>query len=166
MRFLSRASWQSMTLPGQFVLAGIAVMLAGMLTVGLWVSNRIEGVVVQNSAISAALFMESFISPIGQELTASDTLSPPAVQALDEIFSGTTLGERVASYKIWRPDGSIVMASDKALIGRRFPPTDELRTALAGQIAATFEDLNDSEDAAEAGLNMPLLEVYAPIRAL
>lgn len=156
--------WRDLTLPGQFLLAGAVVMIAAMIFVGNWVSRRIEDAVVQNSAASAALFMESFISPIGQELAETDTLSPPARQALAEIFDGTALGERVVSYKIWLDDGRIVHASDPSLIGQVFEPSDELRAAWSGKVAATFEDLNDLEDEAEAALGIPLLEVYSPLR--
>jgi signal transduction histidine kinase len=156
--------WRDLTLPGQFLLAGAIVMIAAMIFVGNWVVQRIEDAVVQNSASSAALYMESFISPLGQELEETDTLSAPARQALAEIFDGTALGERVVSYKIWMSNGRIVHASDPALIGQTFEPSDALRQAWAGNVAASFEDLNDLEDAAEAALGVSLLEVYSPIR--
>lgn len=156
--------WRELTLPGQFLLAGAVVMIAAMIFVGNWVAQRIEDAVVQNSAASAALFMESFVSPISQELAETDTLSPPARQALAEIFEGTALGERVVSYKIWLEGGLVVHASDPALIGKIFTPSEELQLAWSGQVASSFEDLNDLEDEGEAELGIPLLEVYSPIR--
>lgn len=156
--------WKRLTLPGQFLLAGAAVMGAAMLVVGFWVSARIEQAVVQNSATSAALFMESFISPLSQELARGDTLSVPAERALAEIFTDTSLGERVVSYKLWKPGGLVVHASDSSLIGQVFEPSEDLTQAWAGRIAASYEDLNDLEDKAEAALGLPLLEVYSPIR--
>ena len=158
--------WRTITLPGQFVLAGIVVMSLAMFAVGSWVSSRIEQVVVQNSAVAAALFMESFISPLGQELSVSDHLSAPAERALREIFDKTALGERVVSYKIWKAGGLVVQASDPEIVGHTFPPSEPLSRALKGEIAATYEDLNDNEDAGEAGLGIPLLEVYSPIREI
>ncbi len=139
-------------------------MTAAMLIVGFWVSSRIEQAVVQNSATSAALFMESFVSPLSQELAQNDELSGPAARALTEIFEGTSLGERVVSYKIWKPGGLIVHASDSGLIGQVFKPSDDLKQAWTGRIAASYEDLTDLEDQAEAALGIPLLEVYSPIR--
>ncbi|NOX39133.1 MAG: sensor histidine kinase [Alphaproteobacteria bacterium] len=139
-------------------------MTAAMLLVGSWVSSRIEQAVVQNSASTAALFMESFVSPLGQELAQHDALSEPAKRALTEIFEGTALGERVVSYKIWKPGGLIVHASDPSLIGRTFEPSDDLIQAWSGRIAASYEDLTDLEDQYEASLGIPLLEVYSPIR--
>ncbi len=156
--------WRQLTLPGQFLLAGALVMIMTMFLVGTWVSRRIEDAVVQNSATSAALFMESFISPLSQELAQTDTLSPPARQALAEIFDGTALGERVVSYKLWLPGGRVVHASDPSLTGKVFEQSEDLQSAWAGQIASSFEDLNDLEDEAEAALGVPLLEVYSPIR--
>lgn len=167
MKRLSEAyQWRDLTLPGQFLVAGAVVMIAAMIFVGNWISQRIEAAVVQNTATSAALFMESFISPLSQELAETDTLSAPARQALAEIFEGTALGERVVSYKIWLKGGRIIHASDPALIGKIFTPSDELRKAWSGEIASSFEDLNDPEDEGEAKLGIPLLEVYSPIRQL
>lgn len=128
-------------------------------------SNRIEKGVVQNSAVAAAHYMESFLSPLGQDLADAEGLSPPARQALATIFSGTTLGERVVSYKIWKKGGLVVEASDPTLRGQRFEPSDDLKKAWAGEIAASFEDLTDHEDKGEAAMGIPLLEVYSPIHA-
>jgi signal transduction histidine kinase len=165
MKRLSEAyQWRDLTLPGQFLVAGAIVMIAAMIFVGNWISQRIEAAVVQNTATSAALFMESFISPLSQELADTDTLSAPARQALAEIFEGTALGERVVSYKIWLKGGRIVHASDHSLIGKVFTPSDELRQAWSGIISSSFEDLNDPEDQGEAKLGISLLEVYSPIR--
>ena len=153
------------TLPRQFLLAGGAVMLLAMLIVGAWVAMRIEQGVVQNSATSAALYMESFVSPLSQELADADGLSEPALVALKEIFAGGLLSERVVSYKIWKPGGLVVYASDLDLVGQRFEPSEDQKAAWKGRIAASFGDLSDTgEDAAEAELGVPLLEVYSPIR--
>ena len=165
MKLLVKAvHWRELTLPGQFLLAGAIVMIVAMVVVGNWISRRIEDAVVQNSAASAALFMESFIAPLSQELAETDTLSPPARQALAEIFEGTSLGERVVSYKIWLSGGRIVHSSDASLVGQIFEPSADLRQAWTGVVASSFEDLNDLEDEAEAELGIPLLEVYSPIR--
>jgi signal transduction histidine kinase len=161
-----KPGWFRQTLPGQFLLAGGGVMLVAMLVVGTWVADRIEQGVVDNSAVAAALYMESFVSPLSQELADTEGLSPPARQALHEIFASTALGERVVAYKIWKPGGLVVHASDPALEGRHFEPSDDLRTAWTGEIAASFEDLNDPEDQGEAELGIPLLEVYSPIREI
>lgn len=149
-----------------FLAASVAVMGTATVFVGHWVSNRIENAVVQNSANSAALYMESILSPLSQELAHGDRLSEQASRALDEIFMTQPMRERIASYKFWKQDGEIAYASDSAIIGRRFEPTDDLKRAWAGEISGSFEELDDEESAAEAALGIPLLEVYSPIREI
>ncbi len=154
------------SLARQFAVAGGAVMLAAMLAAGYWVSALIEAGVVRNTANTTALYMESVLSPLSQELAEEDRLSPGATRALEEIFENTPLGERVASYKIWKRGGLVVAASDPSLIGQRFQPTQNLREAWSGEVRAEFEQHNDPEDVAEAALGVPLLEIYSPVREL
>ncbi|MFQ6753818.1 histidine kinase [Cereibacter sphaeroides] len=156
--------WRHLSLAARFGLAGGVVLAVASLLVGLLVSARIEASVVRNTATATALYMESFISPISQQLAGSEQLSDNARRALEEIFTNTPLGKRVVSYKIWKPGGRVVEASDKSLIGLTFPPTEGLRGAWAGRITAEFERLGDAEDRREAAMGLPLLEIYSPIR--
>ncbi|MEP2027169.1 MAG: ATP-binding protein [Paracoccaceae bacterium] len=138
-------------------------MLVAMILVGSWVSRRVEHAALQNFAIIAANYVESFISPITQDLATGDALSEPAEQAMIEIFASEALSGRIVSYKIWKEGGLIVHASDPSLVGQKFVPSSDLRAAWQGEVSASFEDLNDLEDAKEALLGVPLLEVYSPI---
>ncbi len=156
--------WTQLTLPGQFLLAGAVVMAIAMLVVGSWVSSRIETAVVQNSANSAAQYVESFISPIGQELAYSQQLSEKAKRALIEIFDETPLGDRIVSYKIWMPGGVIVHASNSEIVGQKFEPSKDLKIAWTGEVSASYESLDEAENVEEALLGIPLLEFYMPIR--
>ncbi len=149
-----------------FLAASIFVMGTATAIVGVWVSNRIQNAVVQNSANSAALYMESVVSPLSQELAHGDRLSEQASLALDEIFMTQPMRDRIVSYKFWKQGGVIAHASDTDIIGNRFNPTDDLRRAWNGDISGSFEELDHAESAAEAALGIPLLEVYSPIREL
>jgi signal transduction histidine kinase len=148
----------------QFVTAGGAVMLAATLVIGFWITERIEQSVVDNTAGAAALYLGSFVSPISQELAANDSLSDPARRALQESFAQSGIDEKIVSFKIWKPGGLIVYATDPTIIGRRFPPTDALKAAWSGNVSGSFADLDSPESATEAALGVPLLEVYAPLR--
>ncbi|HSF94792.1 MAG TPA: sensor histidine kinase [Thermohalobaculum sp.] len=152
------------SLAQRFAIAGSFVMLAGSIALGSWVSNRITAGVVENTAIATALYMESFIAPLSQELARSDQLSTGPRQALIEIFTQTPLGERVISYKIWKKDGLIAFSSNPDLIGRQFEVSDHLAAAWRGEVVAEFEELDREENTAESALGLPLLEVYSPIR--
>ena len=159
-----QARWSALSLATRFALAGGFVMVLAALIVGSIVANRIRDVVVRNTANATALYMESFISPLSQELAEGDTLSQGARRALDEIFANTPLGERVASFKIWKPGGLLVDASNKDLVGQTFEMTENMRLAFDGQVRADFEDLRHPEDMTEGEPGVPLLEIYSPIR--
>lgn len=162
----SRGRLARLSLAQRFAIAGSVVMLGGVVAIGSWVSNRIEQGVVDNTAIATALYMESVIAPLSQELQRSDQLSEGAQRALTEVFTQTPLGERVVSYKIWKRGGLVAFSSNPEVIGRRFDVSDHLRVAWAGEVVASFEELGAEENEAESALNLPLLEVYSPIRRI
>ncbi|MEA2986145.1 MAG: hypothetical protein QOD94_2399 [Alphaproteobacteria bacterium] len=153
-----------MSLLRQFLLMSAAVFLIGMSIVGLWVASRIERDVTQNTAIATALYLESFVAPLVQELAHSEILPGYRQEALDNLIARTALGQRVVSFKIWGQGGIIGYASNRELIGKAFPPTPKLRDAWAGKVAAGFDDLHEEENQAERARGLPLLEIYVPIR--
>ncbi|MEO6299944.1 MAG: histidine kinase [Paracoccaceae bacterium] len=156
--------WSRLSLAQQFALLGGLVMLVATAVVGFWVSGRIEDVVVRNTANATALYMESFIAPLSQDLATEDHLSPENLNALERLLDETPLGQRVMSFKIWVKGAKVIASSDPAIVGKTFVPTEHLRGAWAGQVQADFNDLGDKENEAEQELNLPLLEIYAPIR--
>ena len=158
-------AWGRMTLAQQFALAGGVVMLLATVVVGLFVTGRIEEVVVRNTANATALYMESFISPLSQELAFQDNLAEADHAALDRILVETPLGRRVVSFKIWIKGAKVIQSSDQSIEGKTFEPTENLIKAWAGEVRADFNSLSDLEDEGEADLGVPLLEVYSPIRA-
>ncbi|MCO6050470.1 histidine kinase [Mesorhizobium sp. RP14(2022)] len=157
-------SFKEMSLSARFALTGSIVMLLAAILIGVWVTGIIERNVVSSTASATALYMDSFITPLTQELEASDTLSIGPVRAIEESLEGSALGARVVSVKIWKPDGLIAYAEDKTLIGRRFPLFEELEGALSGRVVYEFDKLDNEESAAERTKNLPLLEIYSPIR--
>ncbi len=159
-----RKGWAGLSLARQFALAGGVVMLAATLLVGWFVAGRIEEVVVRNTANATALYMESFVAPLTQDLARHENLSDASRQSIGALLEGTALGRRVVSFKIWREGGLLVDASNTDLVGQHFPPTENLKLAWAGEVRADFEDTGDPEDAHESALHVPLLEIYSPIR--
>lgn len=161
-----RKGWEGLSLARQFALAGGVVMLAATVLVGWFVSGRIEEVVVRNTANATALYMESFVAPLTQDLAREDNLTMASRDSIGALLAGTALGRRVVSFKIWREGGLLVDASNTALVGMTFPPTENLQLAWAGEVRADFEDTGDPEDAHEDALGVPLLEIYSPIREI
>jgi len=157
--------WSRLSLIHRFALMGGVVMLAAMAVIGSWVSQRIEAGVVRSTGAATALYMDSFIAPLSQELHRSDRLSPQAIKALESIFDATPLGERVVAYKIWKEGGQVVHSSNPELVGRQFGETATLSAAWQGEVTAEFNHPNHAEDTALRGTGQPLLEIYSPIRA-
>ena len=156
--------WSQLSLAQQFALAGGLVMLLATGVVGFWVSGRIEDVVVRNTANATALYMESFIAPLSQDLATQDHLSSANLDALQRLLVETPLGQRVVSFKIWVKGARVIASSDPAIVGKTFVPTENLRLAWSGVVRADFNDLGDKENEAEREMNLPLLEIYSPIR--
>ena len=98
-----------LTLLQRFALTGGAVMIVSMLVIGTWVTSAISGRVVENTASATALFMDSFIAPLAQELDNADALSIGPTRALEELLAGSAFGQRVVSIKIWKPGVSSPM---------------------------------------------------------
>ena len=139
-------------------------MVVGMLVIGNWVTGKIQANVTANSAQATALFMDSYISPLAQELDKNDTLSIGPIRALGEILEKAPLRDRVVSIKIWKPGGLVAYSNNLDLIGQRFEPTESLRKAWIGSVVAEFDDLEHEENELDRRSGVPLLEIYSPIR--
>lgn len=159
-----RNFWSGLTLAGQFALAGGLVMLLASALVGSWVSGRIEATVVRNAANTTALYMESFIEPLAQDLARAERLSPASEAGIAALLQDTSLGKRVVSFKLWDGAQRVVSATDPAVVGRQFPDEEDVVEAWAGNVVASFDRLSDEENLAEQALGLPLLQIYTPIR--
>ena len=157
-------TWRNLSLAAQFVFAGSIVLVVGMAIIGFWVTQRIEDGVVRNTAASTALYMESFVAPLVQELGQANQLTPEIQNQLDKLLQENVLGQRIISFKIWKEEGLIAYSSRHDIIGKSFPTTENLRRAWQGEVTAEFDTLVDEEDALERAQGLPLLEMYSPIR--
>ncbi len=165
-RLSLRARFRALALHRRFALVGSLVSVIGMFAMGEVVTGSIEAGVVRNSAISSAVYMESFIAPLSQELAEAQRFSPETLARMRTLLESEPLADRVRSVKIWREGGLIAFASDPSLIGRRFPEDDALRAAWGGDLSATFDDLEGAESAAERETGEALFEVYNPIHSI
>jgi len=126
------------------------------------VGNHIEDVLANKAAASTALYMDSFVEPLVQELATRTRLSPESRTALGRLFEPATIGKPVVSFRIWLTD-EIVFSSRGDLIGKHFRSTDARNHAFEGHVVARF-GLDGDDDEHERALGVPILEVYAPIR--
>jgi len=153
-----------LTLAWQFAVAGFVVLLIGMALIGFWVTASIERAILQNRADATALFVDSIISPLAQEMSFQQTLSDMERTALSDAIQNGPLSNRVFSFKIWSRNGTVAFSSDRSLIGRQFDLQSELREALNGNVTAEFDELEGEEHEAERDSGHGFLEVHSPIR--
>ncbi|RWX79390.1 sensor histidine kinase [Neorhizobium lilium] len=134
-----------------------------MLLVGAFVTSLIEAAVTRNSGAATALYVDSVIAPILPDLKTAETLDDVTTRVLDETFGQGALGGRVISFHLWRADGTVLYSTHKDMVGHRYPPNEDLKTAFAGQMVAGFGYPDDPESSAERALGKPLLEIYNPV---
>ncbi len=155
--------WNEQSLARQFLLAGGVISLCAMVVVGALVTSLIEDAVTRNSGATTALYVDSVIAPILPDLKTTKALDDVTTRVLDETFGQGALGGRVISFRLWRSDGTILYSTDKAMLGKRFPPNKDLGIAFGGQMVAQFGYPDDPESEAERALGKPLLEIYNPV---
>ena len=155
---------EGLTLSQRFAATGGVVMLLAMVTIGVWVTRSIRENVIDNSAEATALYMESFVAPLAQELETSDTLSIGPVRAIEEMLTDSELGKRIVAIKIWKVGGLVAYSDQPQIVGQRFPISPSLNAALGGEVMAELDDLKDEENHAERKKGLPLLEIYSPLR--
>lgn len=155
--------WRRVSLANQFAITAFAVVILGMTGVGAFVANRISESVLRNSAGSAALYMDAILAPHLQNVTPDQPLGISITADLDSILRHQ-LGNDIVAVKIWGAGGHILYSSNKNIIGKRFPVSEQLKSAWAGNIESEFDDLHDEENVHERSLLVPLVEIYSPIR--
>ncbi len=153
-----------LSLAGQFMLTSLAIMLVGMLIIGAWVGQQIEGGVLSRTAAITALYVDSIVTPYLQTLVYQPHLTESEITALDRILTETALGERIVAFKVWSLDGEVLYSPNRALIGRSFAVRGGLARALDGEVVAHLSDLGSPENEYERQQWKRLLEVYVPVR--
>jgi signal transduction histidine kinase len=148
----------------QFALVAAAALIAAMIALGTWVSNKIETSVAELAGASAALYVNTFLTPHLQELAHGDALSEASIQAINEALVQPAVRAHVLKIKIWKPDGHIVYSNDRDLGGKRFPPSSHQIAAWSGDVATEVDHLSHEENEGERSISVPMLEIYAPVR--
>jgi len=160
-RFKTRA--RNLSRSTQFVIAAALILGLTMFFVGKLVSARIERAAVQSAAEAGAHYMEAFLEPYVQEMSRDNGLSASSIKSLDRLMESRSLKRHIVSIKIWRADGTVAYSTDKSITNRKFP-MDEIAGAIKGNVVTDLEDLDQEENEFERKLNVPLYEIYAPLR--
>lgn len=147
----------------RFVIIAAVILGLTMFSVGNLVSENIENAAVNSAAAAGAQYMGTFLEPFVQEMSNSNTLSESSVQALDRLTQSHALKQHIVSIKIWRADGTVVYSTNKAITNHKFP-LEHVGEALKGRVVTDVEDPSQDENEWERKLDLPLYEIYAPLR--
>ena len=148
----------------RFTLASFIIMLLGMFGIGRWVGEQIKQGVVEETAATTALYMDSFIAPNLQELSQPKPISQEHVAVLSNLLLKTNLGRQMVSFKVWDREGRIIYSTIPALIGQTFPDDLDQAPAWQGEVVAEISDLQTPENVEERRLYERLLQIYSPVR--
>lgn len=151
-------------LSSQFLLLSFVILLAGMLSIGLWIQREINEAVTNRTAEVTALYVNSFVAPQIQSQEGSTPLSADTIEVFDRLLTDTALGRDIVGFRIWAVDGTVLYNQNKELVGRKFEAHGHLSHAFGGGIVSELSDLSNPENVYEAELWDSLIETYAPVR--
>lgn len=154
---------RNLTLSQQFMLAGLVILLAGMIGIGAWVEQQIVTGVIHRAGATTALYVDSFVAPHLQELGQSQALPPQEVEALSKLLKTTPMGQQIIEFKVWDARGKLLYSTDETMIGKHFPMHEGLLRARLGEVVAEISTLNEEENAALGEKYDHLLETYSPV---
>jgi signal transduction histidine kinase len=167
-RSMMRGSWlriknwlNAISLAQQYMLASLAVLLIGLGVLGWWVERAISDSLIHRAAAQTALYVDSFVINLTQELGYTDRISSQNIAKLEHLLATSPLGKEVVGIKIWGPDGRILYGVNA---GQLFEVKEDLVRSFQGEITADITDLSDQENLRQRGQWSRLLEIYTPIR--
>lgn len=157
-----RGCWSGFASDRMLACATIAALVCGMGCLGLFVAAHIKDNLVHKAAAATAMYMDSFVAPLAQELAMRTTLSAATQAEMSKLLSPAAAGRPLVGVRIWVGQ-TIVFSNDKAAIGKSFPGTPESELAWSGHVTGEFNQI-DEDDEQIFDVPLPILEVYAPVR--
>jgi len=152
------------TLAQRFMLASLIILIAGMAGIGVWIGNEIKNGVIHRTGATTALYVDSFVAPILQEFGSTSTLSPQGHEQLNKLLQDTSMGQQIVTFRVWDPTGKVVFSTDNTTVGKTFPISEGLASAIWGQVSSEISQLEAEENAQQRAIDSELLETYSPVR--
>jgi signal transduction histidine kinase len=152
------------TLSQRFMFASLIILIAGMAGIGIWIGNEIKNGVIHRTGATTALYVDSFVAPILQELGTTGALSPEHHQQLSNLLQDTPLGQQIVTFRVWDPTGKVIFSTDQETVGQTFPISEGLAFAILGQVSSEISELEAEENVAQRAIRSELLETYSPVR--
>jgi len=149
----------------RFTVVGLGVVLVASIGLGAWVSTQVESSALGLVTQATSLYVDSIIEPHMQSLAQGQAVSGDDKRAIEAAVQASAFGQQVVAFKIWTVDGQVVFGTHPNTIGQRFPPSTELKRAVAGETVASIRPLtSDSDESPSERLSsQDMLELYRPI---
>ncbi len=154
---------RQLSLAQQYMLASFVILICCTIGIGWWIGHEIEAGVINETSTTTALYMNSFVAPLVQDLAEGDEIAEDNVARLDALIKETPLGRYVLSFKIWNREGRVVYSNNRDVIGKVFDMGGNAQRAWNGTVATEVSSLGDDEHAGEQQYGDRLLETYSPI---
>ena len=153
-----------LSLSARFAFVATIVLCNGMALLGGWVVTEIERGLLQASAVEESAFVQSIFEPVILALV-NDPATPAQTAIIDDLISKSALlDKRFASVAVWRPDGSVAYSTDKELIGRSFPLTADIQSAISGELRTNLWEKRLLGVYPKRTSEIPERMIYAPLR--
>jgi signal transduction histidine kinase len=157
-------SARSFDLVKTFLIAASVILLSGMGVMGLWVSERIEEAASRKAAAIAALYVDGVVAPYAQSLLLPDGDKTQARAGLDASLARGLMSSQLMAFKIWNLEGMAVYSTAPQPVTEVADP-EALKVAQSGQVFSELKPAGASTAVGPEARRVPLLEVYAPVRA-
>jgi signal transduction histidine kinase len=104
---------------------------------------------------SAGRLAQLIVAPFLREAAGGRAES---LEELDRVLANRLGDGSIDRVVVWAADGEVVYSTDEGLRGRQLPVTDDLRTALDGEVVSQVDDRPENDP--ESGTSV---EVYVPV---
>ena len=155
--------WQDVNFLHKLAAAVSLVLLCAMAFVASVVARHAGEGIKDRYGAEVALYTDSFVAPLVQELAGRRTILEDTKKELDNLFSPTVIGRPIVGFRIW-VDNQIIYSNSQRMIGERFPGSPSRTSAWRGGVSAELNQLDGDDDVQIRALGVPILEVYAPLR--
>lgn len=154
-----RVWWRGLTPWGRVSLMGLAAAALLAIGLGVYIPRQVERHMLDAQTAANAKVLDALLG------TRTLPLEPAGrdFAELDAFVQTSILRGNFVRVKLWGPDGEILYSDEPRLVEERFPPSTELREALAGKAQSEISNLSDPENRYERGLAGRLLEFYLPV---
>jgi len=128
-----------------------------------FLQGQIRSRALDSARNSATLVARSSLEPILEHTDLSAPVTARLRQRLDS-SRHQLHAAGVVRIKLWNLGHKVVYSDRRSLIGRTFPPSEDLLEAAEGRVVSDVSDADEAENVEDHGFGK-MLEVYVPLRA-